>query len=260
MPTIIIYEAGHEPIQVRVEEELFGIGRAESNDVVLPHPAVSRFHVKIRQVSLREFQLEPVGQDKRVVVNGAQVRGPVRIREGAEIGIGPYVLLFSLKADAMAFYQGRERGALTVPEEFESEQRLKSALETAKESGALSASTTFMDHEVLERFHRRIAAAQKSWIQNVEPGPDGRIHTIHLTENRICRIGKGKDVDLRLKGLVLGSKPTTIKWKGAAYVVEHFYWFPKMRINGEAKREHRLRDSDLIQIGRNLFRFRSKAG
>lgn len=256
MPEIVIYELHKKPRQVSVEGDSCTIGRKEGSDVLLIHTSVSRDHARVRSMGFKTWGLEPLSTSAQLMLNGKDVPEFQRIKEGDEIQIGPYVLVFSLRKDALEFYRGKAMARLDGEEAGASQAQQRVALDMAKESGQLAAATAFVDAKVLARFHERIRAAQKAWIQNVSPGPDGKIHTIHLEESKPCLIGKGRASDLKIKGLSWG-KPAAIHWQETCYVITHTMWFPKMTVNNKPCKTASLADGDIIAIGANLFRFRS---
>ncbi|HVS35533.1 MAG TPA: ATP-binding cassette domain-containing protein [Gemmataceae bacterium] len=88
------------PVPAVPVEKLFAakarivIGRAADCDVVLPHPLVSRYHavVERRADGLRIGDLSSVNG---VFIGGKRITDPVVIKEGEQVGIGPF--LFSLR-------------------------------------------------------------------------------------------------------------------------------------------------------------------
>ncbi len=79
------------------------LGRDGSNDVVLADPNVSRFHAELVQTE-DGLTIRDLASRNGTRVNGELVRGAV-LERGAEVGIGPYRLLF----DGDAFLRARSR-------------------------------------------------------------------------------------------------------------------------------------------------------
>ncbi len=256
MPEIVVYELHKTPRQVSVEGDVCTIGRNENSDVLLIHTSVSREHARVRSMGFKTWGLEAMSPNASLQLNGAPVPEVKRVKEGDEVQIGPYLLIFSLRKDALDFYRGKAMARLDGNEAGVRQAEQRMAVDMAKETGQLNAATAYVDASVLARFHERIRAAQKAWIQNVSPGPDGKIHTIHLEEAKACLIGKGKKADLRIRGFSWG-KPAEIRWKETCYVITHTMWFPKMTVNNKPCKTSPLADGDIIAIGSNLFRFRS---
>jgi ABC-type multidrug transport system ATPase subunit len=70
------------------------IGRAPDCDVCLPHPSVSRYHALLERLH-DGLRLRDLGSVNGVTVSGQRVYDPVFVREGEQVGIGPF--LFTLR-------------------------------------------------------------------------------------------------------------------------------------------------------------------
>ncbi|MFK7800349.1 MAG: FHA domain-containing protein, partial [Anaerolineae bacterium] len=70
------------------------VGREESCDVHLPHPAVSREHAKISKNAQDQFVIEDMESANGTFLNGKLVEGVVPLKENDEVQIGPYKLVF----------------------------------------------------------------------------------------------------------------------------------------------------------------------
>jgi ABC-type multidrug transport system ATPase subunit/pSer/pThr/pTyr-binding forkhead associated (FHA) protein len=85
------------------------IGRDPANDVVLDDPNVSRFHAEVRPLE-GASEVRDLGSRNGTRVDGEFVSGRVVIRPGAEIGIGPFRLVF----DGSRFVRRDDRGAMRL--------------------------------------------------------------------------------------------------------------------------------------------------
>ncbi|MCL4287361.1 MAG: FHA domain-containing protein [Thermoleophilia bacterium] len=85
------------------------IGRDPANEVVLDDPNVSRFHAEVRPVD-GASEVRDLGSRNGTRVDGGFVGGSVVIRPGAEIGIGPFRLVF----DGSRFVRRDDRGAMRL--------------------------------------------------------------------------------------------------------------------------------------------------
>ncbi len=257
MPVLVIREMGKPARQVEFEENVATIGRAQGSTLRLADSAVSRVHATLREAAYKQWVLQPAGPRTPVRLDGIDLQGMGKLREGSDIFIGPIQIIFSLRSDALAFYQGKQL-AQRDPGELSGIGRRPGPLVMARDTATPEAATAFMDADSLRAHHERLRAAENAWIQNVTPNPEGRIETFHLEESRPCLLGKGAKADLPLKGFTLGSKPDRVVWEGDAYVVQHRLWLPRLLVNGARCQEARLADGDLIQLGPNIFRFRTR--
>ncbi len=68
--------------------DTFTIGRDPKNDLVIPHPIVSRFHVRIHRQH-GAFVITDLNSSNGTYVNGKNVSGSVALRAGDTIQVGP---------------------------------------------------------------------------------------------------------------------------------------------------------------------------
>jgi pSer/pThr/pTyr-binding forkhead associated (FHA) protein len=74
------------------------IGRDRVNDIVLPHPVVSRKHARItRTGGDGEYKIEDLGSTNGTFVNGKRVVEPRTLYRGDSIHIGPIKLIFEVE-------------------------------------------------------------------------------------------------------------------------------------------------------------------
>ena len=73
------------------------IGRDQTNNTVLSHPQVSRFHARLTRRGTT-YMVEDLGSTNGTFVNGEPVTAPRRLEEGDTIRIGPFRLVFSADA------------------------------------------------------------------------------------------------------------------------------------------------------------------
>jgi ABC-type multidrug transport system ATPase subunit/pSer/pThr/pTyr-binding forkhead associated (FHA) protein len=85
------------------------IGRDPANDVVLDDPNVSRFHAEVRP-SDGASEVRDLGSRNGTRVDREFIKGPALVQPGAEIGIGPFRLVF----DGSRFVRRDDRGAMRL--------------------------------------------------------------------------------------------------------------------------------------------------
>lgn len=74
------------------------LGRAQEADLVIRHPKVSRRHALVR-VGDDGVVLEDLGSTNGTVVRGDRIAGPVALRDGDEISLGPVQLVYRTAGD-----------------------------------------------------------------------------------------------------------------------------------------------------------------
>lgn len=80
--------------QIHVIQGNCGLGRAQTNQVVLADDRVSRRHASIHAQDEHEYWLVDLGSSNGSYVNGRRVHQPMRLRDGDVLQIGPFRLTF----------------------------------------------------------------------------------------------------------------------------------------------------------------------
>lgn len=75
-------------------QQKMGIGRSEANEIVLPHPGVSRNHGTIKKEN-GEFVLYALNSENGIMVNGCTITKPTVLQDKDLIQVLDYQLLFS---------------------------------------------------------------------------------------------------------------------------------------------------------------------
>jgi ABC-type multidrug transport system ATPase subunit len=70
------------------------IGRAPDCDVCLPHPMVSRYHALVER-GPEGLWLRDLASTNGVTVAGRRIAEPVRLPDGARVGVGPFLFILS---------------------------------------------------------------------------------------------------------------------------------------------------------------------
>ena len=70
------------------------IGRDANNTVVIADDLVSRNHALIECVDDSEYYVTDLGSRNGTLVDGAPIRCPTKLADGAQLGIGPYTFVF----------------------------------------------------------------------------------------------------------------------------------------------------------------------
>ena len=78
--------------KIDLEKDEVIIGREETADIVIPSPAVSRKHIRLKIAGLT-VGLEDLNSSNGTFLNGKQIKGTVEIKSGDQIGLGKSVLL-----------------------------------------------------------------------------------------------------------------------------------------------------------------------
>jgi ABC transport system ATP-binding/permease protein len=89
----LLFVEGHTPGKIiDLNQEEIVIGREETADIVIPSPAVSRKHIRLR-ISEMKVSLEDLNSSNGTFINGKQIKGTVILNNGDRIGLGKAVVL-----------------------------------------------------------------------------------------------------------------------------------------------------------------------
>ena len=92
-PPTLVMRRGPEPHQAFIlEREITAIGRDVENDIVINENHLSPHHALVTK-SQHGWVIEDLGSKSGVWVNGYPIEGPVFIRQGVRINLGPNVTL-----------------------------------------------------------------------------------------------------------------------------------------------------------------------
>lgn len=199
------------------------IGRQPQNDIVIDNLSVSRRHAAITS-SDGGFVLKDLESKNGTYLNGKSV-DQAQLKEGDTITIGKYNILFRLP--------GRETG-----------------------------DTLDLDQTVIIPNFRKAKTAAKPGkpSQNIQPCPRLFRRTNHEEypiEGRRIVIGRGKDSDIRLKGLFASSLTVEIQREGDNCVLRKIKGRKAVSINGEEMHEKILEEEDFITVGSEEFVFKN---
>lgn len=82
------------------------LGRSADNTVVLRNERVSRRHALIHMQGADEWWLVDLGSSNGTYINRVRVHQPQRLRDGDQIGVGPFTLVFRQSASLLGSEPG----------------------------------------------------------------------------------------------------------------------------------------------------------
>lgn len=196
------------------------IGRLPENDIVIDNLSVSRKHSVIHSVR-SGYVVRDLGSKNGTLLNGEKVEQG-ELHDGDTISIGKYEIAFQV---------------------------------TTGEEGC----TDTLDQTVIiPRFHSENCADQEAAVIDEEAFPR-LYHRSEQEEYPIegdsLVIGRGRESDIRLKGLFAPRVKVNIHKSGPDWVMEA-NGKKAVRVNGEKMEEKVLQEEDLIAIGSEEFVFK----
>lgn len=275
MPTFVLFAMKKAPQVATVDRTPVTLGRDASCDIVLPGDTISRHHAVVERDRAGQWTIRCVSATNPIVVNGALTTSSAQLSEGDEVLLGTeYLVVFSENETRAAAYVGRDSYFARSQCSKCGWTGMVSALrrepvcprcggrdlvalnvyrkETAAHA-AVEGETRAISGTEVRASLQRLKEAKRSRIERLD-GLQDRQARKELSESEPCRIGKETDATFRLHGFTLGGG-VTIRWSGTHFVAESAMLFPAMRVNGRKEKMTSLRPGDLIEIGRNRFRF-----
>lgn len=225
MPEVIVKYEDNVIEKFITEKKRVTIGRTPDNDIVLDNRGVSRRHAQI------EF-----GDDQAVVIDNESLNGTfVNSRRVTEdvlkdkdvITIGKYTLIYHA--------QPEKSGS-----PFDSDGTM--VLETKKQ------------RELLARDKRDKELTQQAGA-SVLLGEAGADFDQYPINRNVVTIGKSSLANIKAKGMFLSGIQAKIVHEDDAFWVVNLGKKGKTKINGEEIDRYMLKNDDIIQVGKTVYRF-----
>lgn len=272
MPTFVVHEIGKPPLSTSLQLQQIVIGRDPACSVVLNNASVSRQHAVVQQLDDGRWACQALKDENPLVVDGQITVATQLLREGSQLQIGRFFLIFSLETEVRTDYMADQKQyeavcqgcqwkgvvsamarAPACPKCGGSAFIRSDDLASAAKGPALSGPTAYLRPDDLKEMHDRINRAKNAQLERVD-GPPGLPRSLALTETEPCVFG-GKGANMPIAGFKLGG-PATIEWERSQYVVHKGGLWPTLKVNGEAVKDKRgLNDGDEVVLGANRFRF-----
>ena len=93
---------------------LLTIGRTPPNEIVIPHPKISRNHAMIRMLGQGEYYLIDVGSTNGTFLNGKRVVTPTQLKDLDVITLEDCTLTYRTTREPVAVDESEDDGQLTV--------------------------------------------------------------------------------------------------------------------------------------------------
>lgn len=225
MPEIIVKFEDKVIERVVSEKKRITIGRTADNDIVLDNRGVSRRHAEI------EFN-----PDSAVIIDNESLNGTFvnnrkiteeLLQDNDQITIGKFNLTYHKEAekgqkltdlDGTMILRTKKQKEL-----LEKDRKEKELVSKAGCSVILGLENTDMD---------------KFWL-----------------ERDVTTLGKSRFANIRAKGFFLSKIQAKISNQKDSFYLVNLGWKSKTKVNGEPIHRQRLKNDDLIQVGRSIFRF-----
>ncbi len=225
MPEIIVKYEDKVIERVVTEKKRISIGRTADNDIVLDNLGVSRKHAQI------EFN-----PDSAVIMDNESLNGTFVnnrkvseeiIRDNDQITIGKFNLIYRKEA---------EKG----PKLTDMDGTM--VLRTRKQKELLE-----KDRKAKELVNRSGCSVLLG-LENVD---EKRFHL----DKDLMTLGKSRFADIGVKGFFVSKIQARIVRDKDNFLLVNVGRSNKTKVNGAPVRRERLKNDDLVQVGRSVFRF-----
>jgi len=225
MPEIVVRYEDKVIERVVTQKKRISIGRTPDNDIVLNNKAVSRKHalIEFNENSALIIDNESLNG---TFVNSRKITEEV-LKDNDEITIGKFNLIYhhdSPKEHKFADLDGTM--VLKTRKHKELLEKDKRAKEIAKLAGG-----------------------------SVLLGEAGTKQRQYLLNRPVTTMGKAKFVNIPVKGLWLSRIQAKIIKDKDGFVLVNLGRKGKTKVNGEKIQRTRLKNDDLIEVGKSVFRF-----
>jgi pSer/pThr/pTyr-binding forkhead associated (FHA) protein len=225
MPEIVIKYEDRVIERIVTQKKSISIGRTPNNDIVLENKGVSRKHAII------EFDEDSAlimdnGSLNGTFVNSRKIKEEI-LKDNDQITISKF--------------------NLTYHQDIPVEDPLKGAdvtmvLRTKKQKNLLEK----------DKKDREVSSTAGGSVLLGEAGTDQKQF---LLNKPVITFGKSKYVNIPVKGFLVSQIQAKITQGEEGFVLMNLGRKDKTRVNGEYVSRHNLRNDDLIEVGKSVFRF-----
>jgi pSer/pThr/pTyr-binding forkhead associated (FHA) protein len=225
MPEVVVKFEDKVIERVVTEKKRISIGRTPDNDIVLDNKGVSRKH------ALMEFDGDSALIMDNESLNGTFVNSrkitEEILKDNDQITIGKFDLIYhrdALQEAKLADMDG------TMVLKTRKQKQLLEKDKKAREITKVTGGSVLVGEENTERKQ-------------------------YPLESPMTTFGKAKFVNIRVKGFLISRMQAKIFREKDNYVLMNLGRKGKVRVNGEPIQRYRLRNDDLIEVGKSVFRF-----
>lgn len=269
MPTFIVRRSSAEPRFATVDVEEIVIGRDPSCTVVLPEGTVSRQHLVIRKYPGPQYVIDAVKPTNPVMINGEFIRERTLVKEGDELQIADFHVIFSMRQDAMQHYVKEVRHYDGVCSGCGWQGRLGQHNKNPKcpacgtfitqrkddlSSVGVAAmaddqgDTSYLQAVDVAKIHETLRLKTKARLR-AQGAPGGH----PLSPSKTSTIGAPGKSDLSASGLLLGGQ-ASVAWEDDGWVARWNGAMSRMKHNGDGCKFARLREGDRLKVGGSEFK------
>ncbi len=225
MPEIVVKYEDKIIERVVSEKKRISIGRTHDNDIVLDNRGVSRKH---SQIEFNDNAAVIIDNESLngTFVNNRKISEEI-LRDGDTITIGKYSLTYHTEASHMPSNASMD-GTMV--------------LKTKKHKDLLQQDK--VDREIITRMGGSVLV-----------GEDNTDFSEYPIERNVTTIGKAKFVHIHARGFMLSGIQAKIVMDNEQYSVINLGRKGKVKLNGEQVESQLLKNGDILQVGKSVYRF-----
>ncbi len=225
MPEIIVKYEDNVIERIVSEKKRMTIGRTSDNDIVLENRGVSRRHAQIEFNDNAAVIIDNESLNG-TFVNNRRVTEEV-LRDNDQITIGKYCLIY--------VSQTRGDGSTAALDGT-------MILKTKKQKELIRKDR--LEKEIVNRMGGSVLLGE----ENVD-------FSEHQIDRNVTTIGKAKFVHVHVKGFMLSGIQAKIVKEEEQFSIINLGRKGKTKVNGEMVDRRTLKNDDIIQVGKSVFRF-----
>jgi pSer/pThr/pTyr-binding forkhead associated (FHA) protein len=225
MPEIVVKYEDKVIERIVTQNKRITIGRTSSNDIVLDNKGVSRKHAEIE-----------LGDDSALIIDNESLNGTFVnnrkineeiLKDNDRITIGKFNLVYHRDAPKDIKLSDLD-GTMVLRT-----KKQKELLEKDKEEKEITAK----------------AGCSVLW------GEENTTVKRFYLDKPVITFGKSKYVNIKVKGLLISKIQAKITREKDGHILMNLGRRGKTKVNGEEIQRYQLKNDDLIEVGKSVFRF-----
>ena len=225
MPEIVVKYEDKVIERVVTQNKRITIGRTSSNDIVLDNKGISRKHAEIE-----------LGDDSALIIDNESLNGTFVnnrkineeiLKDNDRITIGKFNLIYHRDA----------------PQDIKlSDLDGTMVLRTKKQK------------QLLEKDRKEKEITAKAGCSVLWGEENTNVKQFYL-DKPVITLGKSKYVNIKVKGLLVSKIQAKITREKDGHILMNLGRRGKTKVNGEEIQRYQLKNDDLIEVGKSVFRF-----
>lgn len=225
MPEIVVRYEDKVIERLVTQKKIINIGRSSDNDIVLDNKAVSRKHAQI------EF-----GDDSALIIDNESLNGTFVnrrkiteeiLKDKDEITIGKFDLVYHQNA----------------PRDI-----------TLSDLDGTRVLHTKKQKELLKKNEKNKEITAKAGCSVLLGVQNTKMNQFYL-DKPVITLGKSKYVNIKVQGLWVSKIQAKIIKEKDSHVLVNLGRKGKTKVNGDEVQRHPLKNDDLLEVGKSVFRF-----